>query len=300
MRVFVTGATGFIGSAVVNELVQAGHQAIGMTRSDGGAKSLEALGAESHRGDLADLSSLRAGAANADAVIHCAFDHDFSRYIDNCEQDRHAIEALGGALHGSDRPLIITSVTSLGNVNAGSPATEADFNRQRPNPRITAELAAEVLLQAGVSVSSVRLPQVHNPVKHGLITFLLTLARQKGVSAYVGDKTCRWPAAHVNDVALVYRLAVERGARGERYHAVAEEGIATRDVAEVIGSGLNLPVRPVSEQDAAAHFGWLAMFAKDDMPATSVWTRKVLGWTPREVGMLADLADGIKRSVTAG
>lgn len=300
MRIFVTGATGFIGSAVVYELIKAGHEVLGMTRSDAGAEALEAAGAASHRGDLTDLANLRKGTSNAEAVIHCAFDHDFSKYIDNCEQDRRVIEALGDALLGSNRPLIITSVTSIGNVAAGQPATEDGFNRQRPNPRIASELAAEVLLLAGVNVSSVRLPQVHNPVKHGLVTFLLALARQKGASAYVGDGTYRWPAAHVRDVARVYRLAVERGERAQRYHAVAEEGVSTREVAEVIGRGLNVPVVPILEQDAAEHFGWLAMFAKDDMPASSAWTRRILGWTPQEVGMLEDLTDGLKRGVTAG
>jgi nucleoside-diphosphate-sugar epimerase len=300
MRIFVTGATGFIGSAVVYELIKAGHEVLGMTRSDAGAEALEAAGAASHRGDLTDLASLRKGTSNAEAVIHCAFDHDFSKYIDNCEQDRRVIEALGNALLGSNRPLIITSVTSIGNVAAGQPATEDDFNHQRPNPRIASELAAEALLLAGVNVSSVRLPQVHNPVKHGLVTFLLALARQKGASAYVGDRTYRWPAAHVRDVARVYRLAVERGEGAQRYHAVAEEGVSTREVAEVIGRGLNVPVVPILEQDAAEHFGWLAMFAKDDMPASSAWTRRILGWTPQEVGMLEDLTDGLKRGVTAG
>lgn len=300
MRIFVTGATGFIGFAVVNELIKAGHRVVGMTRSDAGSSALKAAGAQSYHCDLTDLPRLHQGAADAEAVIHCAFDHDFSRYADNCAQDGRVIEALGSALQGSDRPLIITSVTSLGNVDAGQPATERDFNRHRPNPRITSELAAEALLLKGVNVSSIRLPQVHSPVKHGLNTFLLALARQKRVSVYVGDKTYRWPAAHVNDVACLYRLAVERGERGARYHAVAEEGIPTREVAEVIGHGLNVPVVAVSEKDAAEHFGWLAMFAKDDMPASGDWTRKVLGWTPHEVGMLADLTDGLERGVTAG
>jgi len=300
MRIFVTGATGFIGSAVVHQLIQGGHEVLGLTRSEDGARQLEAAGAKAHRGSLEDLDGLRRGADSADAIIHCAFDHDFSKYLDNCEQDRRVITALGTALRGTNRPLVITSATSLGSVKAGQWATEADFHGDLGNPRVRSELAAVDLIQEGVNVSVVRLPQVHDPVKHGLITFLITLARQKGVAAYVGEGTQRWPAGHVEDVARVYLGAVERGARGARYHAVAEDGIATCDIATVIGNGLGLPVVSVPEQDAAAHFGWLAMFAQHDIPASSAWTRETLGWAPKGPSMLVDLADGLARGVTAG
>jgi len=299
MRVFVTGATGFIGSAVVQQLLGAGHQVLGLTRSDAGAQALQAAGAQPLRGDLADLAGLRQGAEQADAVIHCAFDHDFSKYLANCAQDERVVQALGEVLQGSARPLVITSVTSIGNLAQGQTAIETQFNAQRPNPRIGSERAGNALLQAGVNVSAVRLPQVHDRSKHGLITYLLALARQKGVCAYVGEGHNRWPAAPVQDVAAVYRGAVERAEPGSRYHAVAEEGLRTRDIAEVMARGLGLPAVSVPEQEAGAHFGWLAMFACDDMPASSAWTRQVLGWAPTGPGMLQDLADGLRLGITA-
>ena len=289
MRIFVTGATGFIGSAVVPELIGAGHQVLGLTRSDAGARSLVAAGAEVHRGDLEDLDSLRSGAAQADGVIHTAFDHDFSRFVANCEKDRRAIAALGAGLEGSDRPLVITSGTGMGNAEPGRPATEDVFNTAHPNPRVASELAGAELSAAGVNVSVMRLPQVHDTVKQGLITPLVDVTREKGVSAYVGDGRNRWPAAHVSDVARLYRLALERAEPGARYHAVAEEGIAVRDIAEVIGRGLNVPVVSVSPEEAAGHFGWLAAFAGLDLPASSADTRARLGWRPTGPGLIADL-----------
>ena len=289
MRVFVTGATGFIGSAIVPELINAGHQVLGLTRSDAGARSLIAAGAEPHRGDLEDLESLRSGAAQSDGVIHCAFDHDFSNFVANCEKDRRAIEALGAALAESDRPLIITSGTGIGNAGTGQPATEDTFNPNHPNPRKASELAGASVSAAGVNVSAVRLPQVHDTVKQGLITPAVAIAREKGVSAYVGDGLNRWPAAHVLDVARLYRLALERREAGARYHAVAEEGIPVRDIAEVIGRGLKVPVVAMSPEEAAGHFGWLAAFAGLDLPASSAQTQARLGWRPTGPGLIADL-----------
>lgn len=290
MRVFLTGATGFIGSRIVPELLTAGHQVLGLTRSDAGARSLAAAGAEAHRGDLEDLDSLRAGAAQADAVIHTAFDHDFTNFVANCEKDRRAIEALGSVLKGSDRPLIITSGVGMGSAGHGQPATEEVFNANDPNPRVASELEGNAMLEAGVGVRVVRLPQVHDTVKQGLISPYIAIAREKGVVAYIGDGANRWPAAHVLDVAKLYGLALDKGQRGARYHAVAEEGIAVRDIAQVIATHLDLPMVSLPPEQAPAHFGWFAMFVTLDMPASSARTREQLGWRPTRPGLLADLA----------
>lgn len=289
MRIFLTGATGFIGSRIVPELIRAGHQVLGLTRSDDGARALIAAGAEVHRGDIEDLASLRAGAAQADAVIHTAFDHDFSNFAANCAKDGRVIETLGTALEGSDRPLLITSGIGLGSPGPGKPATEDIFDRDHPTPRIASELAGLALLEAGVNVSVVRLPQVHDTVKQGLITPYVGLCREKAVAAYVGDGDNRWSAAHVLDVAKLYRLAVERGEAGARYHAVAEQGIAFREIAEAIGAGLNVPAISLPRDNAAEHFGWLAMFAGLDLVASSDRTRDELGWVPTGPGLIADL-----------
>lgn len=289
MRVFVTGATGFIGSAIIPELIGAGHEVLGLARSDAGAQSLTAAGAQVQRGDLEDLESLRSGAAAADAVIHTAFIHDFSRFVEICEVDRRAIEALGSELAGSDRPLVITSGTGMGNAAPGQPATEDYFNPNHPNPRKASELAGVSVADRGVNVSVVRLPQVHNTVKQGLITYAVQVSREKGISAYVGDGLNRWPAAHVLDVARLYRLALEKREPGSRYHAVAEEGVTVRDIAEVLGRGLKVPVVSMSPEDASEHFGWLATFVGWDMPASSAQTREQLGWNPTGPGLLTDL-----------
>jgi nucleoside-diphosphate-sugar epimerase len=222
-------------------------------------------------------------------VIHTAFDHDFSNFVANCEKDRRAIEALGDALAGSDRPLLITSGTGLGIGGPGQLAMEDVVNFNHPNPRVASEKAGESLLAAGINVSVVRLPQVHDPVKQGLITPAVAIAREKGVSAYVGEGQNRWPAAHVLDVARLYRLAFERREAGARYHAVAEEGIKARDIAEVVGQGLKMPVVSLSPEEAPAHFGWLAAFVGLDMPASSKQTRQRLGWQPQGPGLLEDL-----------
>ena len=312
MRIFVTGATGFIGSAIVPELISAGHQVLGLTRSEAGAKSLIAAGAQVHRGDLNDLESLRQGAAMSDGVIHTAFIHDFSRFQEVCELDRRVIEALGAALAGSDRPLLITSGTGIANTSPGHLATEEDApDMSHPIPRVATEQATASIAAKGVRVAVVRLPQVHNTVKQGLITYLVEVARQKGVSAYVGDGGNRWPAVHVRDAARLYRLALEKLEKdkletGARYHAVAEEGVSMRDIVEAVGRGLKAPVISVSPEEAPAHFGWLAAFAGRDLPASSAITRKRLAWQPAGPGLIADLeqmryfeADAVAGSVAS-
>jgi nucleoside-diphosphate-sugar epimerase len=290
MRIFVTGATGFIGSAIVPELINAGHQVLGLTRSDAGVKSLTAAGAQVHRGDLNDLESLRKAAAMSDGVIHTAFIHDFSKFQQVCEVDRCAIEALGAALAGSDRPLLITSGTGIANSAPGCPATEEDApDSAHPIPRVASELAAASLVAKGLRVGVMRLPQVHDTVKQGLVTYAIELARQKGVSAYIGDGRNRWPAVHVLDAARLYRLAFENLEKGARYHAVAEEGVSMRDIADVVGRGLKVPVKSLSPEEAPAHFGWLAAFAGRDLPASGALTQKRLAWRPTGPGLIADL-----------
>jgi nucleoside-diphosphate-sugar epimerase len=286
MRVFVTGATGFIGSAVVPELLKAGHQVLGLTRSDAGAKALAAAGAEVHRGSLEDLESLRRGAADSDGVIHLAFIHDYSKFKENCEIDKRAIEALGSVLAGSDRPLIVASGT--GGLSApGELATEEHVvPAKSPFPRVSEQTALSL---KGVSASIMRLPQVHDTVKQGLVTYAIAVAREKGVSAYVGNGANRWPAAHISDVGHLYRLALEKHEAGAKYHAVAEEGVPLREIAEVIGRGLKVPVKSIRPEEAPAHFGWLGMFASLDFPASSTITREKLGWHPTGPRLIADL-----------
>jgi nucleoside-diphosphate-sugar epimerase len=287
MRVFLTGATGFIGTAVVKELIEAGHQVLGLARSDAGAKSLIAAGAQAHRGDVEDLESLRRGAAASDGVIHTAFIHDFSKFEANCEIDRRAVAALGSELAGSDRPLIVTSGTAVA-YTPGRPSTEEDAPNS-PMPRVASEQAADAAAAKGVRVSVMRLPQVHDPVKQGLITYLIAVAREKGVSAYIGEGLNRWPAVHVLDAAHLYRLALEKGPAGARYNAVAEEGVPLREIAETIGRGLNVPVVSKSPEQAAEHFGWLGFFAAHDIPASSALTQQRLGWRPAGPSLIADL-----------
>ena len=290
MRVFVTGATGFIGSLVVQDLLKAGHQVLGLTRSAAGAKSLSAAGAEVHRGSIEDLESLRTGAAASDGVIHLAFKHDFSKWAANCETDRQVIEAIGSVLAGSNRPLIVTSGTGLAKTVPGEPALEDNpVLSSSVIPRAASEEAAAAVADRGVNVSVVRLPQVHDQFKQGLITYAIGVAREKGVSAYVGDGLNRWPAAHVVDTAQLYRLALEKQEAGAKYHAVAEEGVPLRDIAEVIGRGLKVPVVSVSPEEATAHFGWLGFFAGRDALASGAQTQKRLGWHPVGPGLIADL-----------
>jgi nucleoside-diphosphate-sugar epimerase len=286
MRVFVTGATGFIGSALVPELINSSHEVLGLTRSAAGAKSLRAAGAEVHNGDLNDIESLKSGAAASDAVIHLAFIHDFSKIRENSEIDRRAIEALGSVLAGSNRPLIVTSGTA-GLGGPGQLATE-DVNvpPDFPFPRVSEQTA---LALKGVNASVVRLPQVHDTVKQGLVTYLIALAREKGVSAYLGEGRNKWSAAHVSDVARLYRLVLEKNEAGAKYHAVGEEGIPMRDIADTIGRGLKIPVKALSPEEAQAHFGWMAIFATHDLQASSAKTRQKLGWNPAGPGLIADL-----------
>lgn len=291
MRVFVTGATGFVGSAVVQELISAGHQVLGLARSDSSAQALAATGAEVHRGDLEDLDSLRRGAADADGVIHTGFIHDFPRFKEVCEVDKKAIEIIGAVLAGSDRPLIVTSGTAL--VSPGSLATEdinPPFNPAWPR---ASEQAADAVAALGVRTAVVRLsPSVHGDNDHGFIPILINTAREKGVSAYVGEGLNRWTAVHRLDSAVLYRLALENATSGARFHGVAEEGIAFKDIAEMIGKQLNIPVVSKSAEEAAEHFSWFAGFAAIDCPASSKLTQERLGWHPVQSTLLADMEQG--------
>lgn len=288
MRVFVTGATGLIGSAVVKELIGAGHKVLGLARSAAATQSVKAMGAEPHPGDVEDPESLRGGAAISDGVIHTAFIHDFSKFRESCEIDRRAIEALGSALVGSDRPLIVTSGTGL--LPSGRVVDEDDVHGSSSIPRVASEEAAATVASHGVRVSVVRLPpSVHGDGDHGFVPLLIGMARATGVSAYVGDGLNHWPAVHRLDAARLYRLALRKADAGARYHGVAEEGVSFRDIAGVISRRLGVPLVGKSREEASAHFGWFAHFAALDNRASSRRTQEALGWQPTHAGLIQDL-----------
>jgi nucleoside-diphosphate-sugar epimerase len=289
MRVFVTGASGFIGSAVVSELIDAGHQVVGLARSDSSAQAVEAAGAQAHRGDLENLASLRAGAASADGVIHLAFNHDFTDYTGAAETDRRAIETLGEVLAGSDRPFVVTS--GLAGFSVGRTMTEDDA--VDPDSPRASERAALAFTSRGVRVAVLRLPpSVHGEGDHGFVPRLIDIAREKGISAYPGDGSNRWPAVHRFDAARLFRLALESAPAGARLHAVGDEGVPVREIAGAIGRHLALPVTGIAPEEAFDHFGWLGAFFSMDVPASSILTRELLGWQPTRPGLLEDLEQG--------
>lgn len=291
MRIFVTGATGFVGSAVVKELIGAGHEVIGLARSDAAVKSLMAAGAQVHKGDLEDFESLRKGAAKADGVIHTAFNHDFSKFKDSCETDRRVIELFGTVLAGSERPLIVTS--ALGILPQGHLATEETLpvSGTAAHLRAASEEAAMMTAKNGVKAAVIRLaPTVHGEGDHNFMLMLIRLAKEKGISVYIGEGSNCWPAVHRLDAARLYRLVLEKGGAGSRYHAVAEEGIPFREIAAVIGRQLNLPVVSITPEEAVNHFGWFVNFAAMDIPALSQLTREELAWQPAQIGLIQDMS----------
>ncbi|RYY57456.1 MAG: SDR family oxidoreductase [Chitinophagaceae bacterium] len=290
MRVYVTGATGFVGSAVVKDLLKAGHEVLGLTRSDRGAEELRQQGADVHRGDLDDIQSVAAGAKDVDGVIHTAFNHDFSRYRESCEADRAIIAAIGDAIGSGGKPFIITS--GIGLLAGGKLLTEdmRSLVDSSVMPRIASEEAAAAEVAKGVNVSVVRLPpSVHDKGDHGFVPILISIAKEKGISAYVGEGQNRWPGVHRPDAASLFRLAVEKGSKGEHYHAIGDGGIPFREIATLIGDKLGLPVKSVTGEAVAENFGWFAHFASLDVPASAAWTKQRLGWKPQGMGLLEDI-----------
>jgi nucleoside-diphosphate-sugar epimerase len=288
MRVFVTGAAGFIGTATTKELIANCHEVVGLARNDANVETLKKLGAKAHRGSLQDLDSLKSAAKDADGVIHLAFIHDFSTFAENGQVDKRAIEAMGSVMEGTNKPLVVTS--GVGMLSPGRVATEDMMRHQPGMPRVS-ESAVFAFNDRGVRTMAIRLPQVHGGEgKAGFVGYLFNVARDKGVSAYVGDGSNRWSAAHRMDVARLYRLALEKGAAGKAYHAVADEAVPVRDFAEVFAKILKIETRSLTPDEAAAHFGWMAMFAGLDMPASSAKTQAELGWKPKEIGLIADIS----------
>jgi nucleoside-diphosphate-sugar epimerase len=294
MRVFLTGASGFIGSVIVKELLGAGHEVLGLARSEESAKAIEAAGATVHRGDLEDMDSLRKGAENADAVIHTGFIHDFSRFAEVCETDKRAIETIGEVLAGSSRPFVITSGTAL--VSPGTLALETVHPDAATghHPRVASEIAADDVASRGVMVSVIRLsPSVHGDSDKGFVPMLIDLAKQKGTAGYIGGGLNRWTGVHKIDAARMFRLAMEKNTvAGQRFHAAESEGIYFKSIAESIGKHLNLPVVAVTSEKAAEHFGWFSHFAGLDAPVSTQITRDLLGWVPMQIGLLEDMEQG--------
>jgi nucleoside-diphosphate-sugar epimerase len=288
VKVFVTGATGFIGSAVVPELIQAGHHVIGMARYDRGSAALEAAGAEVHRGTLEDLDSLRSGAAKADAVVHLAFIHDYSNFEANCKADSAAITAMGETLAGTGRPLIGTAGVLGNNLAPGQPSDEDEPKRPAPFGRVSEE-ATLATIDKGVKGIVVRLSQIHDTAKQGLISYWIRTALEKKEVAYVGDGSARWAAAHISDTARLYRLVLEKAKAGSKWHAVGEQGVTAKDIAETLGARLNLPVVSLTPEEAPAYFGFLGHFASLDAPASNTKTRERLGWEPTGPTLIEDL-----------
>lgn len=289
MHVFLTGASGFIGSRILTELLNAGHQVTGLARSDSSAGALRLAGAEVWRGTLEEPASFTDAVERADAVIHTAFDHDFHHFVESCEKDRRVIQAMGEVLKGSARPLLITSGTGMGDDGPMQPAETEQRLHDHANPRIATEREANALLAADVNVRLVCLPQVHDTTRQGLITWYIQHALEKGAVACIGDGDNRWSAAHVSDVARLYRLVLEQGEGGHRYHAVAEEAVLMREIAQTVAGKLNLPQLSLSTGEAQAHFGWFAIFAGMSLRSSSVWTRRQLNWQPVGPGLLEDL-----------
>jgi nucleoside-diphosphate-sugar epimerase len=290
MKVFITGATGFIGTAVTRELLDHGHKVLGLTRSEKGAQALRAAGAEVHHGNIDDLETIRSGAAQADAVVHLAFKHDFSDFAGVCEADRRAVETIGNTLAGSSKLMIITSGTAIAAAVPGKLATEdGPIVSSKQMPRAASEEAANSFADRGLRVAIVRLPQIHDTHRAGLISYAVRIAREKGEVTYVGDGRNRWAAGHISDTARLYRLAVEKTKSHAVYHAVGEEGVAAKQIAETVARGMKLPARSITPEEAPAQFGWLAHFAAWDMPASSAITQKALDWKPTGTDLLTDL-----------
>ncbi|MGN8135241.1 SDR family oxidoreductase [Paraburkholderia sp. 22099] len=293
MRVFLTGATGLVGSAIIPQLLEHGHSVIGLARSEAGEKLLRSAGAEVHLGRLEDLNAIYAGAAMADAVVHCAFEHDFSKFKENAELDKRVIETFGDALKGTDRPLLVSTGMPLESLIR--PITESvSLPAVSPTPRVS-EQTATALQARGVHVNVIRLPQVHSVAKQGLVTSLIGIAREKGISAYIDDGLNRWPACHVEDAARVYALALDKHQAGATYHAVGEEGISLKAIAKAIGDGLNIPLLSIHSEDADAHFGFFGKLVRRDLSASSAITQELLGWKPAGPGLIDDIRKHLKR-----